>query len=509
MAELALAVIAVPGSAVGLFKLADVVVERIKCFQHASSSLDKLKDFGYDLCNGNLYLAVQLVENFITDDRPGNEEIKSLAEKHLEKLRAGLTEAQEILEKSVDGEGQVNRWYYTVEGERKLERILKDLQKWQSVFMVFISLAERSRQISPRNMLLTPQRFCLTSHHQDGFMGLHLDSAPHVRLASAEYKDEKDKIRETDVLIEPQNIQKVQDTTALLAGHLGKKWTTAGVLQCLGYLIDPRVELVFLIPSNLRNPKSLKSLIASNNDGNEPGSKPSINSRIFLATALSEAVLSVHSASLVHKSIQPETILVFEKWDKDETQCNGETSLGVPILTGWSMSRKIDELSSRVGEDDWMKNIYRHPQRQGLQLEKRYHMGHDLYSLGVCLLELGLWEPLIARENNQPETMSGRYCDMALRMKCIDPGEVGVLKRLVKPAVVQEVVRGMAEHDLGQEMGRGYSQVVLACFQYVEALGATDKLEGSNSDLPMMYHKWILQPLSDLLLQAENPPINA
>lgn len=64
------------------------------------------------------------------------------------------------------------------------------------------------------------------------------------------------------------------------------------------------------------------------------------------------------------------------------------------------MIRKTDELSSRVDEDDWMKNIYRHPQRQSLQLEKRYHMGHDQCSLVVCLLESGLWEPLIAGENS-------------------------------------------------------------------------------------------------------------
>lgn len=57
-----------------------------------------------------------------------------------------------------------------------------------------------------------------------------------------------------------------------------------------------------------------------------------------------------------------------------------------------------------------------------------------------------------------------------------------MLKRLVKPAIVQEVITGLAKHDLGQEMGRTYSQVVLACFQSVEALGATDKLEGNISD---------------------------
>ena len=517
MTELGLALLTVPGSTVELFKLAKLAVERINCFRHASSFLHELKTFGYDLSDGQLHLAVQLVEGYIINDDGGGgggrrsgsdeEKLESVAKRHLEKLRAGLLEAREILDKSVDADGQVNRWYYTFKGERELKRILKELRRWQYDFTLFVILAEKSRQISPRDMLLTPQRFCLTTQNKRGFMGLHLDSAPHVCLASAEYKDEAGMITEIDVLIEPQNTSRAQDTTTLLARHLGKNWTTGGVLQCLGFLTDPRLELVFRIPSNLKNPRSLKSLIARKN-GNESASKPAIHSRLLLAMALSEAVLSVHSARLVHKSIQPETILLFEKWNEDKTQCNGETSLGVPILTAWSMSRKTDELSSRGGEDDWMKNIYRHPQRQGLQLEKRYHVGHDLYSLGVCLMELGLWEPLITADNDKPPTMSDRYCDMAWKTKCIDPEGVGVLKRLVKPTVVQEVMIGLAEHDLGQEMGKAFSRVVLACFHNVEALGATDKLEGNNSDVPMMYHKWILQPLYENLLQAEKPPLD-
>ena len=63
---------------------------------------------------------------------------------------------------------------------------------------------------------------------------------------------------------------------------------------------------------------------------------------------------------------------------------------------------------------------------------------------------------------------------------------------------------GLAEHDLGQEMGKAYSQVVLACFQNVDALGASNKL-GDDSDVPMMYHKQIIQPLSEILFQAESP----
>lgn len=507
MAELSLAIIAAPGSALAIGKLAKLIVERIRCFHKAPAVLTELTEFGYDLLDGQLQLSVQLVENFIAKGQPGNRGQKVGAERHLQKLWAGLTEAQTILEKSMDVDGQVNRVYFAVKGERRLKRALKDLRKWQYDFILFIILAEKSRPVDSRDMLLTPQRFCLTTKHNDGFMARPLDSAPHVCLASAEYKDENGTIEELDVLLEPQNMadtsgSNTQYTTALIADHLALKLASGGVLQCLGYRVEPRLELVFRVPSELSKPKSLRNLILEDNEDEVEKSKPAICSRISLAIGLAEAVLSVHAAKLVHKSILPEKILVFETRSQDDTQPGGDVSIGVPILTGWRMTRKTDELSSRLGEDDWTKNIYRHPQRQGLQSEKRYHMGHDLYSLGVCLLELGLWEPLISVQNGHSTTMSGRYCDMAVKLECVDPEEVSILKRLTKPAVVQKVMFNLAEHDLSEQIGPDYSHIVMACFQCAEALGKSDKLEGDNIDVASLYHQRIVQPLAQLLLEV-------
>ena len=55
--------------------------------------------------------------------------------------------------------------------------------------------------------------------------------------------------------------------------------------------------------------------------------------------------------------------------------------------------RNINDASGRTDSDTWTENLYRHPQRQGLQLETRYHVGHDIYSLGVTMLEVGLGVP--------------------------------------------------------------------------------------------------------------------
>jgi hypothetical protein len=43
---------------------------------------------------------------------------------------------------------------------------------------------------------------------------------------------------------------------------------------------------------------------------------------------------------------------------------------------------------------------------------EEYKMQHDIYSLGVCLLEIGLWEPLVEYPEDGGQTTAeyGRVC---------------------------------------------------------------------------------------------------
>jgi hypothetical protein len=148
-----------------------------------------------------------------------------------------------------------------------------------------------------------------------------------------------------------------------------------------------------------------------------------------------------------------------------------------------------------------MENIYRHPQRQGLQLEKRYHMGHDIYSLGVCLLELGLWESLIKTANEGEDTLCEAYRDMAVRLQCVEPGDAVTIRKLTKPTVVQKVM-GLAERQLPERMGLEYSQAVLNCLQCVEAgLGGLTDYRDDGVAVGLKFNEVILEPLSTLLVQ--------
>ncbi|KAJ6196722.1 hypothetical protein J3E72DRAFT_386138 [Bipolaris maydis] len=65
-----------------------------------------------------------------------------------------------------------------------------------------------------------------------------------------------------------------------------------------------------------------------------------------------------------------------------------EILLNTPTST--STTRRLEitrDLASSVG----YKNLHRHPSRQGFSPHEDYEMRHYIYSLGVCLLEIGLW----------------------------------------------------------------------------------------------------------------------
>ncbi|KAK2592453.1 hypothetical protein QQS21_009832 [Conoideocrella luteorostrata] len=69
----------------------------------------------------------------------------------------------------------------------------------------------------------------------------------------------------------------------------------------------------------------------------------------------------------------------------------------VPILTHWSEAKQHGATSHRAGpsENDWHIKVYRHPSQQDTDTNTAYNFGHDIYALGVCLLEIGLWHPLV------------------------------------------------------------------------------------------------------------------
>ena len=120
----------------------------------------------------------------------------------------------------------------------------------------------------------------------------------------------------------------------------------------------------------------------------------------------------LHAMSFVHKSIRSSNILLthpvptpsnptvsdLTSSPRPLTQEIDLPQIGTPYLVGFSYARRGTARSTGSSRADWRREIYRHPERQAAELgidpEVYYKPYHDIYSLGVVLLELGLWERL-------------------------------------------------------------------------------------------------------------------
>ncbi|KAH7303884.1 hypothetical protein BKA65DRAFT_225785 [Rhexocercosporidium sp. MPI-PUGE-AT-0058] len=123
----------------------------------------------------------------------------------------------------------------------------------------------------------------------------------------------------------------------------------------------------------------------------------SLTERLKLVQLLSKALLLLHLGSWLHKGIRSDNILFL-------SEDISSVDLGAAYIGGFEYSRLFEEtrLTQNVG-DDRFENLYRHPDHQGYPLDDSGDVGGrrsfsyeaDLYSLGVLLVEIGLWSPVI------------------------------------------------------------------------------------------------------------------
>ncbi len=474
MAGIAFGVLAIPEILLAIGRIGKFIFDRIEAFAKAPQYLQELKQFGYDVHRGQLqedFKVVAILLNEVSDRT-----LTSISESHITRLKSALEKAQKILEKAIDATGNANRLYFAGSGERKLKEVSQQINRWQLEFSTFITLLDIKRRTRPLERFLGWQNF-QTFTISDSTYSTPMNGAPHISLARAEIKVSNE-LQEIPVMIErpslrdgggsePAEISDLLRVAEYIAHHLTSSNATAGMLPCLGYRKKPNVELIFQIPSGLARPQTLSDLITKTARSISHRDEQFRAQRQNLGRQLSEAVYSVHEAQLVHKNIRPETVIMLDSVAGDPIVREDDLKLGLPFLTNWNMLRDKEDPSSRTGDDDWLRAIYRHPERQGLQLERRYNLNHDIYSLGVCLLVIGLWEPLISRENGTAR-LSKLYTKTAFRLGLVDPGASDLSDKLKKPATVRKVLLKLTEQELALRMDNELVAVVRFCLECLE-----------------------------------------
>ena len=114
-----------------------------------------------------------------------------------------------------------------------------------------------------------------------------------------------------------------------------------------------------------------------------------LRNRIQLAEAIATTLLNLHSVQWVHKSLNPDNVLLFGRRNSDGSI---DFDWSRPYLVGFDASRSNFGVTDKRSPNlFWENRVYTHPERQSEE-HNRYKKMHDIYSLGVMLLELGMMD---------------------------------------------------------------------------------------------------------------------
>jgi hypothetical protein len=105
-------------------------------------------------------------------------------------------------------------------------------------------------------------------------------------------------------------------------------------------------------------------------------------------------------------------------------------------------------------------------------------MQHDIYALGVVLLEIGLWTSFAVEDSE---------CDSNLPTpsNILDSVKLDLLYPLSVAAEKKQRLEYLAAHELPPRLGRRYADIVLLCLQYLDAedgKGESEKLSSPWTD---------------------------
>lgn len=118
----------------------------------------------------------------------------------------------------------------------------------------------------------------------------------------------------------------------------------------------------------------------------------------------------------------------------------------------------------------------RHPSRQGAHPEIDYQMQHDIYSLGVVLLEIGLWTSFLVYDDGQSASPTASHV-----LGNPEPSQGKPLGNSFHTKARLEI---LAEQELPARLGRRYSNIVLSCLRCMDpATGSDEGGSGFGADV--------------------------
>ena len=261
---------------------------------------------------------------------------------------------------------------------------------------------------------------------------------------------------------------------------------TMGILRSVDVYDDVlrgRFVLRFEIPAGFSKVRTLQRLLTYEDNGK--GLMHSLSDRIALAKKIASGLLFVHAGGFVHKKVNPTNIFIFET--KDRLYPN---YIGEPYLTGFDMVRKADDASARLETQDWKQNIYLHPDRHRLQPGDEFTMLHDIYSLGVVLLEIACWGSF-TNMKGLGKSLYKSYTEN------VDGKEVVAFKHLSPDDLKKQYLR-LAQKRIPPTLGTVYYELVESCLEGIPDNDGTR--HDAKASVGSSYMEQVMNKLEDINL---------
>ena len=229
-----------------------------------------------------------------------------------------------------------------------------------------------------------------------------------------------------------------------------------GLPKCSGVVYRrslQRFELLLDVPDKGQHDTvmSLRKAITDPESGKHP-----LDNRYGLALRLAESIYLLHAAGLVHKFIRPESFLLIEQNNLESSE-RYPKRLGDPFLYDFLQVMEDGTSTGEKTSAEYPKRIllYRSPRHSDSDHrdygEDSFRMIDDIYSVGVCLLEIGLWKSFFKRDGDT----------------YVEDGNVFNFEERSAKEVTDDLI-ALAKKELPSKVGFKYTAIVvgiLSCFK--------------------------------------------
>lgn len=416
----------------------------------------KIKGFILSLQRGTLRATMESVEDLYaeTSDTSIRNALQGIVERVAEKM--------DNLDREIKVITTSNHKKQLKKARKRAQRSLDEIEDLAGELNAHVQARTSSRPL-PSRLQLSDSRFSILEGSTT-----QLPHAP-VQMCRGEFRTDQG-VTESLYIVEDKIYRgpltdSNADAIIELARSLHSGSTGKGILQLAGFqsVSASHFRLVFPFPEKRANPRSLRDILLD--PINRPAPPIPRNYRFFLPRKLAEAVYHVHEQNLVHKCIRPESILLFEP-EGNNPEVKYPRTIGLPVISDWQHARRTKDASRRQAFWDWTMAMYQHPERQAdpsTTAASRYNIGHDIYSLGICLLEIGLWHTFIIYNDSEPG-----YSTLLAETKAEWKAENSDGQSLTEAEIEQRVFIHLAGDRLAFEMGEAYSKLVIKCLTCLE-----------------------------------------